>query len=338
MEPTPPTTGRTVIHEARAPLPLLPEAPAPPSRPPLVLIADDQEWTARAFESVLGPAGFAVLRAASGRQALEQARSVAPDVVLMRADLSDHPGAILCRLLRREAHVGPATPLFVTTAVPLGREKRLEVLRAGAWDVLGLPLDAEELLLKLGALVRAKFEVDHAREESLVDPATGFYSVHGLLRRVGELGLEAERHPAPLGCAVLAADEEWTPPGCDHAGRDDALVAWMVRLVSASGRRSDVIGRLSQTELAVIAPHTGESGVRRLARRFLDDAAALAAREGGGPGGAWIRVGCYAVDDFSTAAMEPVELLVRATMALRRAQRDAASAPVCFFEPPLAVS
>ena len=147
-----------MIHDTEAALPLAADAAEPPPRtrrPPLVLIADDQEWTARAFESVLGPAGFAVLRAASGRQALEQARSVAPDVVMMRADLADHPGPALCRLLRREARVGAATPLFVTSAAPLLREKRIEALRAGAWDVLALPLDAEELLLKLGALVGA---------------------------------------------------------------------------------------------------------------------------------------------------------------------------------------
>ena len=41
-----------------------------PSRPPLVLIANDQEWSARSLESILGPAGYAVLRAYTGRQAL----------------------------------------------------------------------------------------------------------------------------------------------------------------------------------------------------------------------------------------------------------------------------
>src|SRR4051812_17285291 len=41
------------------------------SRPPLVLIANDQEWSARSLESILGPNGYAVVRAYTGQQALE---------------------------------------------------------------------------------------------------------------------------------------------------------------------------------------------------------------------------------------------------------------------------
>ena len=39
-------------------------------RPPLVLIANDQEWSARSLESILAPNGYAVLRAYTGIQAL----------------------------------------------------------------------------------------------------------------------------------------------------------------------------------------------------------------------------------------------------------------------------
>ena len=53
-----------------------------PSRPPLALLANDQEWSARSLESILGPNGYAVLRAYTGRQALEMARSSLPDVVM----------------------------------------------------------------------------------------------------------------------------------------------------------------------------------------------------------------------------------------------------------------
>jgi PleD family two-component response regulator len=311
----------------------------PPRRPPLVLIADDQEWTARAFESVLAPAGFAVLRCASAWAALEQVRTVSPDVVLVKADLPGLGGAALCRLLREEARVGGATPVFVTAAAPQRRDERLEALRAGAWDVLTLPLDAEELLLKLGVMVQAKLEADRAREEGLLDLSTGLYSVHGLLRRVREMGLEAVRHPALLACAVLAPDEAHGEERAPAPG-DDALTRQMVRLMTRSGRRSDVVGRISQTEFAVLAPQTDPRGVLLLARRLVHDAAALEGEgEEGGVGPRFgIRVGCFAVDDFSDAALEPVELLVRATMALRRAQRDAAAAPVCFFDQAVSMS
>ena len=39
---------------------------------PLVLIANDQEWSARSLESILGPSGYSVVRAYTGQQALER--------------------------------------------------------------------------------------------------------------------------------------------------------------------------------------------------------------------------------------------------------------------------
>ena len=39
------------------------------SHPPLVLIASSQEWHARSLESILGPHGYAVVRAYTGKQA-----------------------------------------------------------------------------------------------------------------------------------------------------------------------------------------------------------------------------------------------------------------------------
>src|SRR5690606_7656216 len=41
---------------------------------PLVLVANDQEWSARSLESILAPNGYAVVRAHTGQQALDQAR------------------------------------------------------------------------------------------------------------------------------------------------------------------------------------------------------------------------------------------------------------------------
>src|SRR5215218_1743776 len=71
-----------------------------PLRPPLVLVANDQEWSARSLESILGPNGYAVLRAYTGRQALELARSAQPDVVIVDVRMPDIDGLDVCEVLR----------------------------------------------------------------------------------------------------------------------------------------------------------------------------------------------------------------------------------------------
>src|SRR3954454_25397205 len=88
---------------------------------PLVLIANDQEWSARSLESILGPAGYAVVRAYTGQQALERARTTQPDLVILDAQLPDIHGFEVCRSLRADSRLGATTPIVITTSGPSGR-------------------------------------------------------------------------------------------------------------------------------------------------------------------------------------------------------------------------
>src|ERR1700722_15598849 len=130
-----PCTGRALRRDVDV-LPLTRPhrmlAPGGPARPPLVLIANDQEWAARSLETLLGPNGYAVLRAYNGRQAVEMARSVQPDVVIVDLRLPDTDGLEGCRALR--AQMVAATPIIVTPSDPSSRAQHVAALRAGAWD------------------------------------------------------------------------------------------------------------------------------------------------------------------------------------------------------------
>ena len=130
---------------------------------PLVLIANDQEWSARSLESILGPHGYTVVRAYTGQQALERARTALPDLIILDAQMPDIHGFDVCRTLRGDPRFGATTPIVITTSGPSGRTQRLEAYRAGAWEFLGQPLDGEALLLKLDTFLRCKQQVDGLR-------------------------------------------------------------------------------------------------------------------------------------------------------------------------------
>lgn len=293
-----------------------------PPRPPLAMIVSGHEWTARSMESVLVPHGYTILRAFQAGDVLRQLARVQPDLFLLDANLPDGAGIDLCRSLKSSPLLNPATPIILTSAGPLSRRERIEALRAGAWEVFGLPLDAEELVLKLGSFVRAKLATDEARESSLLDDATGLYNVRGLLHRVHELASEASRSHRALACVVFAPEIDPDEP-VDES-RVDASAAFVARVLKAFGRRSDTIGRMSRTEFAVIATGTDEAGAQLLATRVAE----AASRENGSKERPEIRLrsGCFAIEDLSDTTIEPAELLVRATMALRKSQPD--SVPV----------
>src|ERR1019366_9632360 len=91
---------------------------------PLVLIANDQEWTGRAVESILVATGYRVVHALTATQALEVARRVSPDLAILDLQLPDFSGVEVCRQLRSDPQFGPSLPIIITTAGPSGRPQR----------------------------------------------------------------------------------------------------------------------------------------------------------------------------------------------------------------------
>ena len=91
------------------------------TREPLVLIANDQEWSARSLESILSPNGFRVVRAFTAQQAVEAVLRHHPDIIVLDAQMPDMHGFDVCRTLRDDSLVGPAVPIIITTAGPSGR-------------------------------------------------------------------------------------------------------------------------------------------------------------------------------------------------------------------------
>jgi diguanylate cyclase (GGDEF)-like protein len=282
------------------------------SRPPLVLLAQDQEWSARSIQNILGPRGYAVMRAHGGRQALEQARAALPDAILLDDGLHDVSSVALCGMLRSDRHTS-TIPIIMMTSASATRARRLEAIRAGAWELLPLPPDAEELLLRLGAYVKAKLVADRARDDGLIDRSTGFYNVRGLLHRAAELAAEAHRYERPLACVVVniqRSENNGILPAQQPAAALDALGV----VLRAAVRSSDAVGTLGPAQFAVLMPGTDGPGASRLAERLLERVDAMA---GSAPAEASAQAGYFGVTNYKDVSFESAELLVRATLALR---------------------
>jgi diguanylate cyclase (GGDEF)-like protein len=293
-----------------------------PANAPLVLIANDQEWSARSLESILGPNGYSVVRAYTGQQALERARTSQPDLIILDAQMPDMHGFEVCRTLRSDPRFSATTPIVITTSGPSGRTQRLEAYRAGAWEFLGQPLDGEALLLRLNTFLQSKREVDALREENLLDPGTGLYNMRGLSRRAREIGAEAFRRRDPIACVVFSPDaneEDAATHEDDEARRMSDQVALLFR---QAGRASDAIGRLGQLEYGVIAPATGPDAAVRMVRRLGGAIESSPIPVRGGEKTLRLRAGYCAVPDFAESSVDAVELLLRATTALRDLKRE----------------
>lgn len=294
----------------------------PLSRAIVVLIANDQEWSARSLDSILSPHGYAVIRAYTGRQALERARTARPDLVILDAQLPDIHGFEVCKELRSDPRFGATTPIVITTAGPSGRAQRLEAYEAGAWEFYGQPLDGEALLARFNTFLAAKLETDAFREAAMLDAASGLYTIRGLAHRVKEIGSDAYRNGRPLTCIALA----FAQSGKENSNGNHAPAAEKLgELLRQHGRSSDAIAHLGGDEFVVVAPGTEREGALKLLSRLEE---ALKAE------GEAMRIaaGYSAVSDFRAATVEPAAMLDRATVALRYSLEHPGNSPVVSFE------
>lgn len=316
---------------------MTPGSPAPrptdsESQPmtPLVLIVDDQEWTSRSLESVLRPKGHVVVKAYTGRQALDLVPKINPDAIIVNFRLPDMDGVDLARELRNADNVHHVTPLFMMSTGTIGRAQRLEALGAGAWDILRHPVDPAELVLRLDTFVRAKAEADFLREEGLTDHSTGCYNTRGLVRRASELSAEAVRSNRPV--AVVTIGPEWSPEVLEESVEEerDRRLAEILRSVL---RGSDTLGRFGPGEFAILAPATDREGATRLAERILDMTRRVHGQGDAEPSVSddlKVRAGLYSAP--GKLAVDAADLLAKATTALRRAQVDSDGLPLRFYD------
>lgn len=267
---------------------------------PLVLIANDQEWTGRAVESILVATGYRVVHALTATQALEVARRVSPDLAILDLQLPDFSGVEVCRQLRSDPQFGPSLPIIITTAGPSGRPQRLTAYAAGAWEFYGQPLDAEALLHKLGVYLASYREVRRLRRAALVEPS-GLYNQVGLAHRATELVAEMRRASRPVSCVA------WSFEGIAQTATLDRAVSLFLK----EGRASDALGRLDGGELAVVAASTSPQDAQRIAERFRGLFTTAIAEPG-----ASIRTTVIGVDNPVDLPADGRELLERLTLAI----------------------
>jgi len=121
------------------------------SRPaaPLVLLVEDHETSADGYAQLLTGAGYGVLRAKDGYEALAEVSRRAPSLVLLDLKLPKLDGWELLQRLKADPSMA-SVPIVIVTGDSLPSHHEMARSR-GAAAVLSKPIDPAELL----AVVRA---------------------------------------------------------------------------------------------------------------------------------------------------------------------------------------
>jgi DNA-binding response OmpR family regulator len=114
-----------------------------------ILIVDDDSDTTDLLKIILEPNDFTVIVANTGKQGLELARSLAPDVMVVDLLMPDMDGLKVCREVRQFSSM----PILILSAVSRPNIAE-EVLDSGADDFLIKPMSSGVLIASLNRLAR----------------------------------------------------------------------------------------------------------------------------------------------------------------------------------------
>lgn len=116
-----------------------------------ILVVDDEPSLRRLMRRTLEGAGYGVLEAADGPQALLLARSEAPALILLDVALPGLTGLEVCRTLRAGAATS-RTPVLLISGL-LHPNEAAKLAEAGASGLLQKPFTPAALLERVGALL-----------------------------------------------------------------------------------------------------------------------------------------------------------------------------------------
>ncbi|MBN1372638.1 MAG: response regulator transcription factor [Anaerolineaceae bacterium] len=161
-----------------------------------ILVVEDEIPLQETLAYNLKRQGYDVQTCGDGSAALEEARTFAPDLILLDVMLPGLDGFELCRILRQEMN----TPVLMLTARD-DEIDRVVGLEVGADDYMTKPFSMRELLARVKAMLRrVRMMREEARKTAEAQPETSLAQ----LLTFGNLVLDMGRREVRINDQVLA--------------------------------------------------------------------------------------------------------------------------------------
>jgi putative two-component system response regulator len=156
----------------------------------LVLIVDDEYIGRETLQSVLEGEGYELEMAENGMQAIEKAKKLLPDVILLDVMMPGMTGFEVCQRIRNDPQIAEI-PIIILTALD-DRESLLNALKAGADDFISKPFDRYELRARLLGITRLN------RYQKLIQERAKLREANAQLLKAYEATIEGLSHALDL--------------------------------------------------------------------------------------------------------------------------------------------
>jgi diguanylate cyclase (GGDEF)-like protein len=254
------------------------------TQPPIILVADDEPINRSLIQRRLERAGYRVMTAENGSEAVEKTLAAMPDLVILDVMMPVMDGLEACRRLKDDETTRDIPVIFLSARDET--EVKVSGLSLGANDYISKPFKAEELLARVDVAMRLKHERDNlrasaeearahaelAQERAVTDALTGLLNRYGLQRTLAREHAEARRYNRPLACLMIDLDNFKKINDTHGHSAGDTALQQVSTILTEAVRRSDMVFRYGGEEFLALLPETDLEGAAALAEKIRGSA------------------------------------------------------------------
>lgn len=239
-----------------------------------ILIVDDNRLQRSVLEANLKAAGYQVVAAENGKEALEIFRKGHYPILMTDWIMPEMSGLELCRAIRSEES-GRYTYIIILTSLD-SKNDIIAGLEAGADEYLVKPAHQAELTARLKT-ARRILDLENARNRyieeikslSLIDPPTGIFNRCYMDEHISQEIKRAYRYERSLALILVGVNRfSETVAEFGHFSGDVLLKRTAECLTDSVRKDVDWIARYGEDAFMVVLPETDTAGALIVAKRL----------------------------------------------------------------------
>lgn len=234
---------------------------------PTILVVDDSETMTQLFATLLAPVGTVAVTH-SGKEGLEKARELAPDIILLDVQMPGWDGFDVINELKLDPTLRHIPVIFITgEVIP---EIESHCLESGGADYIAKPITPRVLVARVQTHLLLKQQADQLADQSFRDPVTGALSPWAFEELLGSELDRAAWRDWPTSVLIVGFDEfDEYSLAYGHVAAADAMATAVEIATGVARRPGDRVGLLTIDKMIVLLPQTTAEEAAAMAERIL---------------------------------------------------------------------
>ncbi len=232
---------------------------------PLALVVVDDPTIVTTIAAMLSPAGYEVMTAGNGHDALAQIQAHGPSYLITDWSLPGIDGLELCRQIRA-SELSHYTYILLLTSFS-NTANLVAGLQAGADEFVCKSVLQAELLPRLQSGRRIINQAKQLLELAKSDPLTCLPTRRAFHEQLEREFDRARRFCSPLSCVMLDVDFFKKVNDTLGHGAGDRVLKAVADMLRGSARVNDIVARYGGEEFCVLLPETTEQAAGAWAER-----------------------------------------------------------------------